>query len=247
VVSRIEKVLDYHQVKKLSKKMKKKVALLYVGLTRSNVLMNTGNHVRLYKQMFPRDEYEIDLYMVTDSIDVVELTRQMDAADIHVKRVLFTNKDTDDETMTSKYKTTQRTQYEPSMGHLYITSDPIQKIIGISTILESCTHYDYFIKTRNDLIFHGPVSFDERIVTHIGDVFFLCKSDKMCMFLDFYKHNGSLNDLTLVTGSAWDPRNRPDGFPRWILAPEIQLLLYLTRKANAKYDDHDVHVEIKRN
>jgi hypothetical protein len=74
--------------------------------------------------MFPRDEYEIDLYMVTDSIDVVELTRQMDAADIRVKRVLFTNKDTDDETMAiqlQNIKTTQRTQYEPSMGHLYIT------------------------------------------------------------------------------------------------------------------------------
>jgi len=236
--------------------MKKKVALLYVGLTRSNVLMNTDNHVRLYAQMFPRDRYEIDLYMVTDSIDVEKLTRQMDAADIRVKRVLFTNRDTDDETMAIQLQNIkQHNAHNTSPRWGTYTSQAIQfrKLhIGISTILESGTHYDYFMKTRNDLVFHGPVSFDERIVTHIGDVFFLCKSDKMCMFLDFYKHNGSLNDLTLVAGSVWDPRNRQDGFPRWILAPEIQLFLYLTKKTNTKYDDlfrdccQDVKVDIKR-
>jgi hypothetical protein len=192
--------------------------------------------------------------MVTDSIDVEKLTRQMDAADIRVKRVLFTNKDTDDETMAIQLQNT-KTHNAHNMSPRWGLLGAIQfrKLhIGISTILESGTKYDYFMKTRNDLVFHGPVPFDDRIVTHIGDLFFLCKSDKMCMFLDFYKHNGSLNDITLVAGSVWDPRNRQDGFPRWILSAETQLFLYLTKKTNTKYDDlfrdccQDVKVDIKR-
>lgn len=222
--------------------MKTKIALLYAGLSRSNVLLNTNNHIMWYDKMFPRDQYELDLYMVTDFIDVNQLTSQMKAVDIHVKYFHFTDENVDLETMTIQLENVNKCNahhINTTWGAYTPSSPQFRKLnIGISAILESGIQYDYIVKMRNDVLIYGMFELDKQKITHKGDLFFVCALDKLSLFLDLYKMNGSFNDLTLISGSIWDPQEQPGGgINQWLLAPETQFVLHVTKKANKRYED----------